>query len=238
LQTEVLSTGAGGGQPANPVQGQDGEADTDPVENETTQDPVPEQRAANNGFNLAQEVRNLLQGMQTVFQAVGGPSRVDGGQNNQQKAVTDILKGKLRPLNPRATDMAQELDAFFEHINEYLQAAKLTDLASTTQHTQRVSILNGTLGEEAKRALKSIRDTDKTTYERYRAAIRRFLTEYDLVHVMVMLVQCTMTADESTKEYVTRLWAHVARLEDLSEVWHERLILVMLRLGHSKAGGT
>jgi hypothetical protein len=26
----------------------------------------------------------------------------------------------------------------------------------------------------------------------------------------------------------------MARLEDLKEVWHERLILVMLRLGHAK----
>ncbi len=51
---------------------------------------------------------------------------------------------------------------------------------------------------------------------------------------MVMLIQCTMTAEETTKDYVTRLWAHVARLRDLSEVWHERLILIMLRLGHSK----
>jgi hypothetical protein len=171
--------------------------------------------------------------MQTVFQAAGGPSRVDRGQDNQQKAVDDILKRKLRPLNPCATDMAQELDAFFEHINEYFQAAKLTDLASTRQHTRGVSILNGTLGEEAKHALKSIRDTDKTTHEQYQAAIRRcFLTEYDPVHVMAMLVQCTMTTEESRKEYVTRLWAHVARLEDLSEVWHERLI--MLRLGHSR----
>jgi hypothetical protein len=141
----------------------------------------------------------------------------------------------LQPLNPRATDMAQELDAFFEHINEYFQAANLTDLSSVQQHEQRVSILNGTLGEEAKRALKVIREADKVTYERYREAIRRcFLTEYDPVHMMVMLIQCTMMAEETTKEYITRLWAHVARLEDLKEVWHERLILVMLRLGHAK----
>jgi hypothetical protein len=43
-----------------------------------------------------------------------------------------------------------------------------------------------------------------------------------------------MTAEETMKDYVTHLWAHVAQLEDLSEVWHERLILTMLRLGHSK----
>jgi hypothetical protein len=155
-------------------------------------------------------------------------------EDPQQRIVTDVLKSKLRPLKVCAPDMIQELDAFFAHLDEYFEAAGLANLSDPAQHTKRVTILSGTLGEEAKRALKSVKAADKVTYERYRAAIRRrFLTEYDPIHVMVMLMQCTMTSEETTKDYVTRLWSLVGRLTDLDEVWQECLI-VMLRVGHAK----
>jgi hypothetical protein len=121
------TAGTGGGQPTDPVQGNGEVADINPVADTTGQERSVEQQAENGDLSLAQEVRSLLQGMRAVFQAAGGPSRVDRGPDMDQKVVTDILK---RPLNPRATDMAQELDAFFEHIEEYFQAAKLTDLSS------------------------------------------------------------------------------------------------------------
>jgi hypothetical protein len=43
-----------------------------------------------------------------------------------------------------------------------------------------------------------------------------------------------MKPDESTKDYVTRLWALVSRLTDLPDLWRERTILTALRMGHAR----
>jgi hypothetical protein len=83
--------------------------------------------------------------------------------------------------------------------------------------------------------MKGMAAIDKTTYARYKAAIRRrFLTEYDPVHINSLVWQCTMKPDETTKDYVTWLWALVAQLTDMSDEWKERTILTALHMGHAR----
>ncbi len=199
---------------------------------------------ADNSTLSNQQLAGLLQGIQTTMEGLrtvlGTGQQASGGPRQpappvERKAAKDVLKGKLRALNVRAADMAQELDAFFRPIETYFKASNLADMANAEQDAERILILEGTMGESCIQAMAGTTDANKATYTLYKEAIKkRFLTEYDPVHIMVVLIQCTMLPTETTKDYVTRLWGHVKRLTDLPAEWLERLILVMLRLGHAR----
>jgi hypothetical protein len=131
--------------------------------------------------------------------------------------------------------MPQELDAFFQLIEDYFEASGLTNLNNEDEHLQRVTILRSTMGDACRRAMAGVPADQKTTYALFKTAIRkRYLTETDPVHVLSLICQCTMGADEQVKDFVTRLWALVMRLEDLPDLWREGLVLMALRRGHAK----
>jgi hypothetical protein len=125
--------------------------------------------------------------------------------------------------------MPQELDAFFKPIDAYFEASGLTDLSNATQERDRILILESAMGDACDRKMTGMAAVDKTTYARYKAAIKkRFLTQYDPVHIMGLIFQCVMKSDESTKDYVTHLWALASRLADMPDVWRERMILTAM----------
>jgi hypothetical protein len=179
--------------------------------------------------------------MQTVFQDQlsrltshhGEPSGVNRGPstssaNAQNKAVMDVLKSRFRALNVKAGDMAQELASFFRPIEAYFTVAGLVD------ETNRVIILESTMGEDCLRAMTGISQESRATFAAYKAAIKkRYSVIQDPVHVLSVLHQTTMAADESTKDFVTRLWTLVARLKTLPADWREHEVLSTLRNGHS-----
>jgi hypothetical protein len=115
---------------------------------------------------LLQGIQNTMEGLWTAFRAgqqASGASRPPTPPV-ERKAAKDILKGKLRALNVRAADMAQEPDAFFRPIESYFQASNLTDMTNADQDAERILILDGTMGEGCVLAMAGTTDADKATY--------------------------------------------------------------------------
>jgi hypothetical protein len=72
------------------------------------------------------------------------------------------------------------------------------------------------------------------TYDLYKAAInKRFLVEGDPCHLQQLVRAATMGPSETTKEFVTRLWALVSCIPDLALDLQQREILTSLRMGHT-----
>jgi hypothetical protein len=178
--------------------------------------------------------------MQSVFQdqlnRLSAPSDASGSHprvganadNSQNKAVMDVLKSRFRALNVKAGDMAQELTSFFRPIEAYF------NVAGVVNETNRVIILESTMGEDCLRAMTGISQESRATFAAYKEAIqKRYSVIQDPVHVLSLLHQTTMAVDESTKDFVTRLWTLVARLTTMPADWREHEVLSTLRNGHS-----
>jgi hypothetical protein len=89
------------------------------------------------------------------------------------------------------------------------------------------------LGDAARNAMKGTPDADKSTYELYKGAIqKRFLTECNPCHIRQLVRAASMSPSETTKEYVTQLWALVSRISDLTLELQQQEILTSLRMDH------
>ncbi len=123
---------------------------------------------------------------------------------------------------------------FFRPIDSYVKLANLADFANPGQELDRIALLEGTMGDECARALSGVEASQKATYVLYKAAImKRFLTAQEPSHVMHVLRQCVMKPDETTRAYVTRLWALAVRLTGMPDEWRELEVLTTLRSNHA-----
>jgi hypothetical protein len=155
----------------------------------------------------------------------------------EDKAVMDVLKSRMRPLNVKAADMAQELSAFFRPIDAYFELANLRDASSARQDKSRIILLESVMGEDCFRAMAGVPESTRDTYKKYKAAIeKRYKVVQDQVHVRMLLRQAAMAPDESTRDFVTRVWALVNRLSDLTPDARESEVVTSLRIGHSNEG--
>ncbi len=153
---------------------------------------------------------------------------------NDHRPVLEVLKQKLRPLKVGAADMALELESFFRPIDAYLRLANLDDANNRAQELDRIALLEGTMGDECARALSGVEASQKATYALYKEAIRkRFLTAQEPSHIMHVLRQCAMKPDETTRAFVTRLWAIAVRLTGMPDEWRELEVLTTLRSNHA-----
>ncbi len=172
--------------------------------------------------------------LQTVVQRgppTGGPSQVNREERN---LYLNVIKLKMRALDTKAPDMTQELESFFLPIDSYIKSAGAALAPATELEEARVSLLHNTLGDAARHAMKGTPATDMATYALYKAAItKRFLTDCDPCHLNQLLRAATMGPSETTKEFVTRLWAIVSRIPDLTLDLQQREILTSLRMGHN-----
>ncbi len=172
--------------------------------------------------------------LQTVMEQVrptGGPSQVNRDDRN---LYLGAIKQKMRALNTKAADMPQELESFFLPIDSYIKAAGTALAPAADLEEQRVSLLHNILGDTARNAMKGTPADQKATYDLYKEAIRkRFLVECDPCHLTQLVRAAVMGPGETTKEYVTRLWALVSRIPDLTLDLQQREILTSLRMGHS-----
>jgi hypothetical protein len=187
-------------------------------------------------------ILNVVQGMQVAFERTlrevvsqirtpGGPA----GVNREEKGLfLSAIKQKMRALNVKAADMTQELDSFFLPLDSYIKAAGTSLAPAAELEEARVSLLHNILGDAGRNAMKGTTEAQKATYALYKEAIRtRFLVECDPCHLTSLVRSAAMSASETTKEYVTRLWALVSRIPDLTLDLQQREILTSLRMGHS-----
>jgi hypothetical protein len=128
-------------------------------------------------LGLLQGIETTMEGLRTVIgtgQASGSSRPSVPAAMSDRKAAKDVLKGKLRALNVRATDMAQELDAFFRHMETYFKVSNLADMADMEQDAERVLILEGTMGEGCIQAMTSMAE-DKKKRPRTRSTRKQFV---------------------------------------------------------------
>ncbi len=200
---------------------------------------APESELEGNGESaILGVVRDMQAAFERSLQAVVAQVRPTGGPpsvNRDDKGLfLSAIKQKMRALNTKAADMSLELDSFFLPIDSYLKAAGTALAPAADLEESRVSLLHNMLGDVGRNAMKGTPEADKATYELYKAAIRkRFLVECDPCHLTQLVRSAVMGPSETTKEYVTRLWALVSRIPDLTLDLQQREILTSLRMGHS-----
>ncbi len=181
--------------------------------------------------NMQQTFERSLQAVVAQVHPTGGPARVNRDDRN---LYLSAIKQKMRALNTKAADMSQELESFFLPIDSYIEAAGDSFAPPAELEKSRVSLLHNMLGDAARNAMKGTPVEKKATYALYKEAIRaRFLVECDPCHLTQLLRSAAMGPSETTKEYVTRLWALVSRIPDLTLDLQQREILTSLRMGHS-----
>jgi hypothetical protein len=199
----------------------------------------PPAQAVNSSDN---SMLDVVQGMQQAFerslQAVVAQVRAPGGppqvNRDEKHLYLGVIKTKMRALSTKARDMAQELESFFLPIDSYLEAAGPSLAPAPELEKARVSLLHSTLGDSARSAMKGTAEHQKATYALYKKAIeKRFLTECDPCHLTQLVRSAAMGPSESTKEFITRLWALVSRIPDLTLDLQQQEILTSLRMGHT-----
>ena len=191
-------------------------------------------------------VLKVLSGLETAFtnsfrQVMQESSRSRGSeresdasrtQGMQRKAVQDVLRSNMRALNVKAPDMTLELAQFFKLLEAYFSA--MGPDPSGREDLHKVTLLETVMGPDCTRAMLGLPAEDRSTYVRFKKAIEdRFAVKYDPVHSLRLLRQCTMRPDESTKDFVTRLWAYASRLRNLNQEWLQNLVLASLSMGHT-----
>lgn len=95
----------------------------------------------------------------------------------------------------------------------YLTHAKLLDTGDPEEDEACVATLEAHMGDECAHAVSSFVAVQKSSYAVYKQALRaKFLTEQSNSHIKTLLRQCVMQPDETTKQFVARLWALVVCL--------------------------
>jgi hypothetical protein len=90
------------------------------------------------------------------------------------------------------------------------------------------------MGDECANAVSNLTAVQTSSYAAYKQAIQqKFLTEHSKSHIMTLLRQCVMRSDETTKQYIARLWALVIRLPNYPDEWRECEVLTCLRTNHA-----
>ncbi len=145
----------------------------------------------------------------------------------------DVVKGKMKAVNVKAADMVQELATFFRPIEAYFKLAGISNMANRLHDERRVILLESVMGEDCYRAMSGLPAESQATYAAYRNAIEdRYSVIHDQVHLWKLLRHATMTADESTRDFVTRMRALVSRLTSLTPEGREEEVLTSLHVGH------
>ncbi len=95
---------------------------------------------------MKSDVVQLLHGMQSAVEGLRTalatntprPAQCPAGRTNERTQATEILKRKLQPLNTKAADMTQELDAFFHPTDSYFEASGLTSLTDPMEEKDQI----------------------------------------------------------------------------------------------------
>jgi hypothetical protein len=163
------------------------------------------------------------------------PQHYDRTEDIQTRALIALLKDGMKPLDVHALDMRNQLHLFQSSVERYFRGIGIGDLDDHDQdHEQlRIQVVKSVMGLNAATALIGLPDSDLDTYKKIiDVLIDRFAPADDDVHSLGLVQQCSMRDDESTKAFVNRLRALVARMPTLDAAWQTKLILSALHLRH------
>ncbi len=156
--------------------------------------------------------------------SASGPAQNEFGT----KLYVQVVKDGMRALDTTAKDMNRELATFFEKVERFFRVAKMEN-----DDANKVEVLRSVLGDSASDALVDEPGLNNKTYAELKELIQtRFKPVQDDVHALVLVRQCAMRQDETTKEYVNRLRALVAGLQGMSDQWRVNEMLASLRMAH------
>jgi hypothetical protein len=163
-------------------------------------------------------------------QGGGSGASASGHAQNEfgTKLYVQVVKDGMRALDTSEKDMNRELATFFEKVERFFRVAKMQD-----ENANKVEVLRLVMGDSASDALVDEPGLDSKTYAELKEIIQtRFRPVQENVHALVLVRQCAMRQDESTKEYVNRLRALVAALLGMPDEWRVNEMLASLRMAH------
>ena len=142
----------------------------------------------------------------------------------QRKALLDVHRSNMRELNVKVPEMTHKIAQFFKPIEAYFAVMGQDDFTNRAQD-RITALLETVMGNNCTRALLGLSHMNSDTYAKLKQAISNsFLTQYRSVQSLRLLCQCTMTSDKSIKDFVTRLWTYVSRLQHLDQFWLQNLV--------------
>ncbi len=166
----------------------------------------PNNGLVDNGF-----LQQLFQGLGNVL--VTGLQARTTEATSSTKAIRDVVRSAIKPLDTTAADMSQALKAFFKPIEAYFNMSNCGDMNDMEQDKGRVLLLESVMGNKCTAALVDLEPEQKKTYAQIKAAImKHYETQYDPVHALGQVRNAVMRADETSKQFVTRLWGLVYHL--------------------------
>jgi hypothetical protein len=180
-------------------------------------------------------LQNLFSGLENALvMGLQGRQTMAPDTSTNTKALRDVVRSAIKPLDTTAADMTHALKVFFEPIEAYFDMANAGDMTCPEQDKGRVVLLKSVMGPDCAAALVDLEPEEAKTYAQLKAAIKKhFDVPYDPVHALGLVRNAVMRADETTKQYVTRLWGLAYKLREMSAYWKQIEVLTSLRYGHA-----